>query len=804
MLLGMLLALPAAATAQTVLNGYFVEAGGLVVMEAESIGAFPDDWKNAAIASPPNLDTSNGQPTGGDFLTWEGSQYFNNPGVSVLVYRVQINNAGTYRFRWRSQTGLGTNTTEHNDTWVRIEGDAFYGEKNNGSIVCPKGYDPAQNDCTGGIPNGGGGNGWFKVYTSGARSWNWNARTSDNDGHEIYARFDAPGVYELKLAARSSYHLIDRMVLVSDAYGGNETSTSIPESEFIPGSPPPAMPDNPLTVDASGQWFERQRTGEPVFMAGVGGPEGFLFETDARKQEIVDDLVTQEVNALYFHSIRSFEGDGHSFEDPFVVNEDVTSAVDTAVLDNWRFYLDQLDQAGIISWFHILDDTARPWGCSVPLSNDARRYIESIVLRFRDLDNLVWLAGEEYLMGSCSKAEDDALMRAIAAEIRRHDPVHPIGVHHNNGQSFQFGAPGEPVINVFAQQICGNSAVRNPDGIHDAAERGDWVYVMAECHPWHLQLLHNNDRRMLRLSNWATAMAGGYVLMYNAYECEERGKLCSLDSNANPRSPVDPHDPSNRILADLRRLREFMEASRFNELQPADQRATGATDWVLANDSEGIWIAYSNGTPATLGISSLGDVSLRLRWYNPANGDEVIENRSATDSPFTVPDGFGAEVALFVERTGGTPPPDPDPDPDPDPEPGTGDLILSLVNADTDQIMMALTDGASFGIGQLNIVNWAAAATTVPEGTASMTFSLSGASTHEQTENVAPYALFGDSNGDYAGEVLVLGEYTLVARAHSGAGGGGAVLDSLTVTFSVEDDVIDPGDLLFTNGFEAP
>ncbi len=239
-----LLTLPAMAGAQTILNGYFVEDNGILVMEAESIGTFPDDWKNASTSTAPNLDLSQGLPTGGDYLSWEGEQFLEDPGVSVLVYRFQINNAGLFRFRWRSQVGLGTDTTEHNDTWLRIEADSFYGDRDGGSsIVCPIGYDPAENDCTGGVPNGDGADGWFKVYNTGANSWSWNAITSDFDGHRIFARFDQPGLYELKLSVRSSFHIIDRIVLHSDLYPNSPTSTDIPESEFVPDNLPP-NPDN--------------------------------------------------------------------------------------------------------------------------------------------------------------------------------------------------------------------------------------------------------------------------------------------------------------------------------------------------------------------------------------------------------------------------------------------------------------------------------------------------------------------------------------------------------------------------------
>lgn len=432
------------------------------------------------------------------------------------------------------------------------------------------------------------------------------------------------------------------------ALGHTDDSYSEPDflNHLLGGIQYAAGIKGPLTVNDDGRHFIRANSGEPVYLAGVGGPEGFLYETDERKQQIVDALVQSGANTLYMHSIRSFEGDGYDFEDPFNINNDPTSGIAPGVFDNWMSFLSQLDEAGVVTWFHILDDTARPWGCEVPLNDDAVAYIDALVNTFKSLDNLVWLAGEEYLMGSCSTAQDNALMSAIAAEIAEHDLVHPIGVHHNNGQAMQFG--DDPNVNVFAQQICGNSGTRNPDGIYDAAELGDWVYVMAECHPWHLNLLHDQDRTMLRLSNWATAMAGGSVLMYNAYECAHAGRLCSRDSSGQPASANDPHDPSPQMLGDLARLREFMESMDFTHLTPANDRAQADTKWVSTNPITQQIVLYASGSPQELGVAKLPAGTYQLRWFDPVSGGFITQIRQASDQPFVVPQGLSSEAAVLV------------------------------------------------------------------------------------------------------------------------------------------------------------
>lgn len=202
-------------------GGAFQEAGGLLVIEMES-EAPGRNWEERTTFSG---------YTGDSYLIWEGSPSLNVPGSGLITYPVEITTPGTYQFEWRNAFGSGSSSTEHNDTWLKIDATVFYAERN-GNVLCPEGYDPAENDCSGGTPNGSGSDGWFKVYRSGGSrgAWSWSTRTSDNDAHEIYAQFDSPGTYTIRVSARSDFHAIDRMVLASDAYGGDPRDPSLPES----------------------------------------------------------------------------------------------------------------------------------------------------------------------------------------------------------------------------------------------------------------------------------------------------------------------------------------------------------------------------------------------------------------------------------------------------------------------------------------------------------------------------------------------------------------------------------------------
>ena len=231
-------------------NGAFLESGGLVVIEMESAPNLPGSWENASTYSTsasPNLNNPT-SASGSDFIVWQGSQYFNNPGNGLITYPVQITTPGVYRFQWRSQVGNGTDATEHNDTWLKIEADAFYGQQGGGSIVCPNGAAAAGNDCSGESPEGSSSGGWFKIYAGGANNWSWSTNTSDNDAHQIYARFDAPGTYNILISARSSSHVIDRMVMSHSGYSGNPQNLSLPESERADTGTAGAAADSPYNV----------------------------------------------------------------------------------------------------------------------------------------------------------------------------------------------------------------------------------------------------------------------------------------------------------------------------------------------------------------------------------------------------------------------------------------------------------------------------------------------------------------------------------------------------------------------------
>ena len=121
----------------------------------------------------------------------------------------------------------------------------------------------------------------------------------------------------------------------------------------------------------------------------------------------------------------------------------------------------------------------------------------------------------------------------------------------------------------------------------------------------------------------------------------------------------------------------------------------------------------------------------------------------------------------------------------PAPGPITG---FTVVDASDQSVEGALTDGGTLALddpvgGSFGIRADLESGATI----GSMSLQLTGAKTHNQTENTTPYSLYGDSGGNLSGESLPVGEYTLTATAYSEARLGGNVLGTLKVSFSVTE-----------------
>ncbi|MCS4435330.1 HYR domain-containing protein [Aquiflexum gelatinilyticum] len=117
--------------------------------------------------------------------------------------------------------------------------------------------------------------------------------------------------------------------------------------------------------------------------------------------------------------------------------------------------------------------------------------------------------------------------------------------------------------------------------------------------------------------------------------------------------------------------------------------------------------------------------------------------------------------------------------------PNLGIVSFTLINSDTDVDMFELTNGMVINQSQINGLKLNVRANTNPSIVGSVYIKLSGPVSRTTTENVAPYALFGDKNGNYSGKTLTSGTYTLTAMAYSESGRKGTAGPEKTITFTI-------------------
>jgi hypothetical protein len=124
---------------------------------------------------------------------------------------------------------------------------------------------------------------------------------------------------------------------------------------------------------------------------------------------------------------------------------------------------------------------------------------------------------------------------------------------------------------------------------------------------------------------------------------------------------------------------------------------------------------------------------------------------------------------------------------------------FTLVNADTDQDIEVVEEGAIFNLSVLPCRNVNIRANVAPDITGSVAFKLNG---NTALESTYPYAYAGDRNGNYNAWTPAVGKYALKATPYTAAAGKGKEGEDLKVSFEVVDGLGSPtgkADLLITD-----
>jgi len=410
----------------------------------------------------------------------------------------------------------------------------------------------------------------------------------------------------------------------SGADGGG--SDGGPAGDAGPGSDAGPPPGGQIIVDPDNPAWLRYRGGGPFFLCGPGDPEDFLYRgtrnadgtRDGDQSALIAKVDGTGANGIYFQAVRSHGGDGSADHNPFV-DSDPAMGLDPDILDQWEGWFDAMEAAGIVIHFFFYDDSARIWNTGDDVGAEERAFLEQIVDRFEHHPLLVWVVAEEY-----QERYSAARVSNIAATIRAADGAdHVIAVHKLGGLAFDEFAD-DPAIDQFAIQY----NVATPAALHDGMvtafgdARGRYNLNMSES------AMHGTGAAA-RLKNWAIALGGAYVMILG----------------------MDIASTAVSDLEDCGRLVRFMESTPFDRMEPHDELAMGATDWVLANPGDA-YIAYAAAAAGDLGLRGLDLGTYELHWFDPADGDELAETvtLASTDASFAVPGGIGPEVALYARR----------------------------------------------------------------------------------------------------------------------------------------------------------
>jgi hypothetical protein len=471
------------------------------------------------------------------------------------------------------------------------------------------------------------------------------------------------------------------------------------------------------------------------------------------------------MNSVYFLTM-NVGGDGNDVW-PWTSSSE-RYRFDVSKLDQWEVVFSHMDRKGIL--LHVItqeteNDQLLDGGA---LGLQRKLYYRELVARFGHHLAIVWNLGEE-------NTNTDAQRKAFADYLRSVDPYdHPIVVHTYPGQ---YDAIYTPLLGYgsFEGPSLQTNATHSETvkWVQRSAQNGrPWFVSLDEIGPADVGVVPDADdfwHDAVRKNHlWGNLMGGGagcewyfgYGYPHNDLNCEDwrsRDHMWTL----------------TRIALDF-----FRQHLPFQDMAPADGLVS--TGWCLARPGSVYALYLPNGGSATLQLAA-GTYS--VQWYDPRAGG-ALRNGSVT----TLTGGAGVSVgnppsdatkdwAVLVKLTGGG---------------GGGGTpsvtSFTLVNADTDQDIGPLANGATLNLAALPTRNLNVRANTEPATVGSVRFELDGNANYS-IESAAPYALAGDASGDYNAWTPAVGSHSLRATPYTGAGATGTAGTALSVVFEVADGV---------------
>lgn len=528
----------------------------------------------------------------------------------------------------------------------------------------------------------------------------------------------------------------------------------------------------------------------------------------------VDYLADQGQNTIYLLT-NTIGGDGKDVG-PWVGNDiygvgtnknsisasglsnDDFSTYDVSKLEQWERLFDYMDERGIyknVLFQETENEKLLNGGTNVSgssLSVERMVYMREMIARFGHNNGIQWNLGEE---NSDQTNQERADMAAWTKAVDPYD--HLVVIHTFGGEHDEIYGPllDDPAFDGPSFQTnAGSIRSKTIEWREESADAGDpWVIAWDEDSGSNADVSANNtdpgETRALREGFWGHLTAGGsggnWYLKGNGFGGH------SFDQNLDDFSMFEV-------------IWEWTEAatSFFNtyipfwEMELDDSATTNSGDYVLSKDGEYyvVYLKYGQADDVALDLSDHGGESFDVFWYDPRNGGPLIDAGTVQGGAVVEfgnpPNAVGADWVLFARNSAlpDTPPSVPPSDvpepPDPTPTPGDLEITLTLIEPGDDTEEGTLENGATVDLDDFAAGISVSAEPSETGVVGSAVFRLDGSTV--QTENVAPYALFGDTGGDFEAGNIAPGAHTLTVDMFSGQNGSGSLLGSETVSFTVE------------------
>jgi hypothetical protein len=550
-------------------------------------------------------------------------------------------------------------------------------------------------------------------------------------------------------------------------------------------------------------------TEEHFLQGGAGSPENFLAYADfdqtpashvyaphagdwvagdptwkgSKGKNIVgalNYLASQGMNSVYFLTM-NVNGDGQDVW-PWTASGE-RYRFDVSKLDQWEIVFSHMDKKGI--QLHVVtqeqeNDQLLDGGA---LGLQRKLYYRELVARFGHHLAVIWNLGEE-------NTNTDPERKAFAEYFHDLDPYdHPVMVHTFTTDCTTWPPSDHCGYETVYNPLLGDDdhegaslQVGSPSGVH--AETIKWIDRSAgstPSRPWVVNLDeigpssvgvatdatdpgHDVPRKQ---ALWGNLMAGG-------------GGVAWYFGSGTAHNDLNCEDWRSRdAMWDQTRhaLDFFQQDLPFASMQHDDALTSNTSDYCLAKPGEVYAVYLPSGGTTNLNLGT-NTGSFTVRWYNPRTGGSLQTGSVATVtgpgqvSLGTPPSGSTSDWAVVVEQSG-----------------SLSVTSLALINADTDQPIAGynpIAEGATLNLNTLPTRNLNIRANTNPGTVGSVRFAYDGNSNY-RTENQGPYALAGDTSGDYHAWTPTLGSKTLTATPYTGASAGGTAGTALTRHFTVID-----------------